>query len=111
MAVYKTLRWFCARSYNQLLCINILIKFQKFENYPNLILNFSGAEIVTIKQESAIYAMSRVVESNLSEAAVIQEDDIEKACLKIKPRTKKSDIDMFRNFARVHGQEIDEDIC
>ena len=82
-----------------------------FENYLNFILNFSGAEIVTIKQESAFYAMSRVVERNLSEAAVIQEDDIEKACLKIKPRTKKSDIDMFRDFARVHGQEIDEDIC
>lgn len=71
---------------------------------------FSGAEIVTIKQESAFYAMSRVVESNLSEPAAITEEDIEAACRKIKPRTKKRDIEMFRDFARVHGQEIDDEI-
>ena len=37
-------------------------------------------------------------------------NDIERAMKKSRPRTKESDIEIYRKFATIHGQNIDEEI-
>ena len=72
----------------------------------------SGAEIVTVKQEAAFNAMERVVSlerDGRDTLAQIQTVDIEAALAKVRPRTKAKDIELFRQFARQHGQFIDDE--
>ena len=81
-------------------------------NFDWLTFFCSGAEIVTVKQEAAFNAMERVValeREGRDTRAQIEAGDIEAALTKVRPRTKAKDIELFRQFARQHGQFIDEE--
>ena len=67
----------------------------------------SGAEIVSLKTESAYFALERSIKQN-DTVPVITQQDIERALEKVKPRTKKEDIEVYREFAHRNGQTVDE---
>jgi len=67
---------------------------------------YSGAEIVAVKTEAAYFALERAI-NDANEKASISKSDIERAMEKVKPRTRASDIELYREFARQNGQLID----
>lgn len=83
--------------------------FQEGElrHLSELMAGYSGAEIVSTKQEAALVVMERVISGVVD--ATITVNDIELVLERIKPRTKQSDLELFRDFARAHGQEISTD--
>ena len=68
----------------------------------------SGAEIVSLKTESAYFALERSIKQN-DEIPSITQHDIERALEKVKPRTKQSDIEVYREFAQRNGQIVDDE--
>lgn len=68
---------------------------------------YSGAEIVSIKQEAALVAMERMIKGDVG--ATVTVEDIEGVLERLKPRTKQCDLDLFRDFATAHGQTISEE--
>jgi len=68
---------------------------------------YSGAEIVSLKTESAYFALERSIKQN-DTVPVITQQDIERALEKVKPRTKEEDIEVYREFAHRNGQIVDE---
>ena len=84
---------------------------ETFHNWPmeklvDALNGYSGAEIVSIKAESAYFALDRSITND--EEAQIVPSDIESALRKVKPRTKQSDIELYREFAERNGQYVEE---
>jgi len=81
------------------------------DNYPieklvKSLDGYSGAEIVSIKTESAYFALDRSIKNN-EEEPTIKPADIEAALKKVKPRTKPNDIEMYKLFAERNGQAVE----
>ena len=68
---------------------------------------YSGAEIVSIKQEAALVAMERMIKGDVG--ATVTVEDIEGVLERLKPRTKQCDLDLFHDFATAHGQTISDE--
>ena len=57
------------------------------------------------KTEAAYFALERAIETG---EVGVKKSDIKQALDKVKPRTKPSDIELYREFARANGQLIDK---